>query len=123
MTLLDPSGRICLYFNAALKSSDPGTLGMYRRCQSDAGWSPAELIVQTPGTRRDNFPVVMSDGTVKSLYLVSAGDLYFQDIKLSDDFAAYRPVMIQDKAGGLHAVGPRQADPFSWNIGIRMMVA
>lgn len=111
--LLDPSGRVCLYFNAASNASDPGTIGEYRRCQTAAGWSPAELVTRTPGTRRQNFPVVAPDGSVKALYIVGAGDLYFEVIKLSDDVAAYRPSLIQDHAGGLHAVWTRQGDPFT----------
>lgn len=109
--LLNSAGEVCLAWQAL--KDEPSTLGVYVRCHVGGAWDVAQLIEGTGVSHREDMPVFGADGTLKTSYIVGAGDLYFQDIKLSDDQAAYRPSFIRDQAGEYHAVWTRQGDPFT----------
>ncbi len=112
--LLNPSGDVCAFFQAATQATDPGTLGLYMRCLVNNAWTPAQFVARTPGTHRDDFPVFAPDGSIHTLYLVDAGTLYFQDVRLSDDQAsAYMPALVTDSGNGYHAFWTRQGSIFT----------
>ncbi|MBM2851113.1 MAG: FecR protein, partial [Anaerolineales bacterium] len=108
--LPDPDGRTCALWNGA--QTGTADIGVYRRCW-DLDWAPAELITQTAFTARDFSFALAPDGALRALYLVSTGDVYFDDLKLSGDQIAVRPVLAVDSQGDYHAVWVTLGDPFA----------
>lgn len=96
-------GSICVVWNGA----EPLTL--YVRCRTEQGWTEAEAL-NKPG--RDYSPIISSDGTVQTLYVVGAGTIYFEDLELSADLSALGKLVV-DAAGGYHAAWVRLGEPFS----------
>lgn len=105
-----PDGRMCALWNGA--QTGTSDIGVYRRCR-EVGWAPAELITTTTLTARDFSFVLTPDGTLQALYISSAGDIYFNDLKLSGDELAARPVFVTDSVGDYHAVWVTLSDPFT----------
>lgn len=111
--LVDKAGNNCVLYDAATREADPSTLGLYLRCRENNVWSTPQFVKGTPGTHRDDVPVFAPDGSLKTLYISSAGDLYFENVKLSDDKAAVQPALVADSNGNYHAVWTREGDPFT----------
>jgi len=105
-----PDGTLCALWNGA--QTGTADIGVYRRCRS-ADWAPAELITQTAFTARDFSFALAPDGALQALYLVSTGDVYFDDLKLSGDELAARPMLAVDSKGAYHAVWVTLGDPFA----------
>jgi len=84
LTLLpDRSGQMCAFWNGATTGTDPGTIGLYRRCQTDSGWSEAEQIAGGSVTARDYSIALAPDGSVQEVHIVSVGDIYFGATELA----------------------------------------
>lgn len=112
--LLNPAGIVCVFFDGALQLSGGVGLGLYQRCLENGIWTEPKFVKQTPGTHRDDEPTFAPDGSVKTLYLASAGDLFFENIKLSDDQAsAFQPAFVTDSNGAYHAFWTRQGNPYT----------
>jgi hypothetical protein len=108
--LPDPDGRTCALWNGA--QTGTADIGIYRRCR-EADWTPAEIITQTGFTARDFSFALAPDGALQSLYLSGAGDIYFDDLKLSGDESAARPALVVDSKGDYHAFWVTLFDPFA----------
>jgi len=106
MTLIrDQAGHICAIFTAATNSSDPGTNGLYQRCQAGTTWSPAVRLAITKQTSLDlrgYSPARGADGTVQAAFISGVGTIFFDDIQLSTDSTSTGPSLAIDKAGGYH---------------------
>ncbi len=101
----DQGGHICAIFTAATNSSDPGTNGLYQRCQAGATWSPAVRLAitkQTSLSLRGYSPARGANGTVHAAYISGVGTIYFDDTQLSTDSTSAGPSLAIDKAGGYH---------------------
>jgi hypothetical protein len=106
-------GRMCAVWNGALK----GTLGMYRRCQSDVAWSDPEIIVALGGINRDFAVALTPDGTLVEIHIAGAGDVMFGDLELTGEGLSTLPSLAIDARGDLHvawvSLGRQTGDPFS----------
>ena len=72
--LQNPGGSICLFFDAARVSVDPGTVGLYWRCWTEGGWSPASdryAHSEAPSGKSPHAVAFASDGSIKVVH--SAG--------------------------------------------------
>jgi hypothetical protein len=104
---------MCVVWNGALN----GAIGLYRRCQTEAGWSAPELSVALGGTARDFVAALTPDETLVEIHVVGAGDVMFGDLELSDEGLAVLPALAVDARGDLHvawvSLGQQTGDPFS----------
>jgi hypothetical protein len=108
----DQGGHICAIFTAATNSSDPGTNGLYQRCQAGTTWSPAAKLAVTQQTSlslRGYSPVRAANGTVQAVFISGVGTIYFDDTQLSPDSTSSGPSLAMDKSGGYHVVWVSQA--------------
>jgi hypothetical protein len=108
-------GQMCVMWNGATTGSD--TIGLYRVCQTDAGWPTPEIIKLAPGTARDFAVGLAPDGTLAEIHLVGAGDLMFDDLALSGGELAVLPQLVVDARGDIHAawvsLGQQSGEPFT----------
>ncbi len=111
--LAGADGAICAFWSGATISADPGTIGLYRRCQTAAGWLAAEKTFEASGTARDHSLALAPDGSLREVHIASAGDVMFGETKLSDEELATTPALAIDAAGGYHVAWSRLGDPFS----------
>ena len=104
--ILDQGGHICAIFAAAKTSSDPGTIGLYQRCQAGDNWGAATKLAvtqQTGVTLRGYSPARGADGTVHAVFISGAGTINFDDVPLTPDSStSLGPSFAIDKAGGYH---------------------
>jgi hypothetical protein len=102
----DQGGNICAIFDALKSSGEPGTLGLYQRCQAGDKWGAAVKLAitqQTGITLIGYSPARGADGTVHAAYIINGGTIYFDDVQLSTaDSTALGPSLAIDKAGGYH---------------------
>lgn len=110
----NPSGQVCVFFDAATISVQPSTIGLYMRCLVEGQWSP--IGDRIPGEYASGFAPALAfapDGTVQMVHATGPGraPVQFADINLSPDegFVYHRELAI-DKAGSYHAMWQRHAD-------------
>jgi hypothetical protein len=106
----DPSGQMCVFFDAATVSIQPGTAGLYMRCLVQGQWSPTGDL-RARGSRAYK-PAFALDGTLQAVY--SAGGAHnavqFADINLSgDEGTVIHHELAVDKGGRYHVMWQRSA--------------
>jgi hypothetical protein len=110
----NPTGQICVFFDAATVSVQPGTAGLYMRCLVKGQWSP--IGERIPGEYAPTFapaPAFAPDGTVQVVHSTGPGraPVRFADTNLSpDEGFVYHLELAIDKAGSYHAMWQRRAD-------------
>lgn len=100
--LPNAAGEMCVFWSGATESTDPGTIGFYRRCRTAAGWTPAELALQQGFVARDYSLQLAPDGTLQEVHIESAGDVFFGEVQLSEGLNNL-PALAIDTAGNYHA--------------------
>jgi hypothetical protein len=96
-------GTMCVLWNGA-GAQNP--LGLFQRCQTNAGWSAPESLIQAGGTAREFSAVRLPDDSVRAIHIVGAGTVQFGETVLSDDLTL-RAELVADAAGGFHAAWAR----------------
>lgn len=112
--LVQPDGQYCVYWDGASDPTDTDTLGIYKRCEADDEWTETELVKATTGIGQDYSGAFDPDGSLQLIGREGAGDVMFNDIKLSDDLMlAIDPQFVIDRNGIYHVAFTRMGQPNS----------
>ncbi len=108
-----PDGSLCVLWQGASVITNPDTLGLYMRCENEAGWDKRQKVGNEWIVSFD--PVIAPDGTVEYIFDHNQRHLiYYKDIELSDRFKLNdRGRFAIDSNGGFHVVWFRLGDPYS----------